>query len=338
MKSYRIKTFNRIDGIVEQGEPVPVPKNDEVLVKIMAVSLNKRDISILNKTYPLPPNSGIIPLSDGAGEVIATGNTVTKFRAGDRVSGAYFPKWRSGRFGTDVMDQLGCTLDGMLAEYVCLKEDYLIRIPDYLSWEEASTLPCAGLTAWASLKDISPAHTILTMGTGGVSIFALQFAKMRGAKVIALTSRNKKVQALYDMGADKVIDTKENTNWDLSVMEATNQRGVDRVIETGGSETLLRSVKSGSIGGEIILLNPAAEHSVEINLNQLTYSMFVRLLSIRTQFVGSRHDFEDMNEALTTNQLRPIITKTFSFNEIHQAYEFFSKGEHLGKVVIRVGI
>jgi NADPH:quinone reductase-like Zn-dependent oxidoreductase len=334
MKSYRIKSFGSIAGIVVQTETDPTPKPGEVLVKLMAASLNRRDLTILNRTYPLPATPDVIPLSDGVGVVVALGAGVTKFKTGDRVSANYFPKWRSGKFDIDVLDQFGCTIDGMLSEYACLHEDYLVRVPDYLSWEEASTLPCAGLTAWCALKTVAPSNTILTMGTGGVSLFAIQFAKLRGAKVIALTSRSEKIDTLYSLGADNVLNSRQHPEWSSPVIDLTGGKGVDLVVETGGSETLERSIKACRIGAEIILLTPSVEKTIDIDLNELTHALFVRLITLKTHYVGSRIDFEEMNQALINNKLLPVIAKTFSFDEVHEAYSYFAKSDHAGKVVI----
>jgi NADPH:quinone reductase-like Zn-dependent oxidoreductase len=334
MKCYRIKSFGSIAGIAGQTETDPTPKPAEVVVKLMAASLNRRDLTILNRTYPLPAIPGVIPLSDGVGTVVALGTGVTKFKTGDRVSATYFPKWRSGKFDMDVIDQFGCTIDGMLAEYVCIHEEYLVRVPDYLSWEEASTLPCAGLTAWCVLKTMSTSNTILTMGTGGVSLFAIQFAKLRGAKVIALTSRNEKIDTLHSLGADNVLNSNQNPEWSSHVIELTGGKGVDLVVETGGSETLQRSIHACRMGAEIVLLTPSVEKPTGIDLNELTHALFVRLITLKTQYVGSRIDFEEMNQALINNKLIPVIAKNFSFNEVHGAYSYFERGDYSGKVVI----
>lgn len=334
MKSYRIKSFGNIAGIVGQSEEDPTPKPGELLVKLMAVSLNRRDLTILNGTYPLPAAPGVIPLSDGVGVVVALGTNVTKFKTGDRVSANYFPKWRSGKFDIDVLDQFGCTIDGMLAEYACIHEEYLVHVPDYLSWEEASTLPCAGLTAWCALKTVSTAHTILTMGTGGVALFAIQFAKLRSAKVIALTSKSEKIDTLYSLGADHVLNYNQNPEWSSQVIDLTGGRGVDVVVETGGSETLQRSIKACRLGAEIVLLTPSVEKSIRIDLNELTHSLFVRLITLKPQYVGTRMDFEEMNQALINNKLTPVVAKKFSFTEVPEAYRYFAKGDHSGKVVI----
>src|SRR6185437_12863166 len=187
MRSYYIDSFGTLEGIKVQDLPDPNPallESTDVLIAVRAASVNRRDLYILRQTYPLRAKQVVIPLSDGAGEVVAVGSQVSRFKPGDRVMGNYFPRSRDGRVGLDIMDQLGCTFDGMLTQYAVLKEDWLVSIPDYLSWEQAATLPCSGLTAWSALfgsRPIHPGETILTIGSGGVAVFAIEFAKMAGA-------------------------------------------------------------------------------------------------------------------------------------------------------------
>ncbi|SFE08099.1 NADPH:quinone reductase [Chitinophaga sp. CF118] len=340
MKSYHIETFGNVNGLIVREHPTPTPGPNEVLVSIKATSLNRRDILILQQTYPLPSKQGVVPISDGTGEVVSTGNNVTKFKKGDRVAGTYFPRWRDGRIGLDIGDQPGCTLDGMLSEFVLLQEDWLVLIPDYLSFEEAATLPCAALTAWSALTSppISPGNTILTIGSGGVSLFAIQFAKLFGAKVIALTSRDENTGQLKSVGADNVVNYYSNPDWSADVLKLTNGQGVDRVIETGGPDTLEQSIKATAIGGEIALLSYQGKinRNAEMGLNKILAPLFSRLITIKPLFVGNRISFENMNRALSQHHIHPEIDRAFSFEEAKDAYRYFAEGKHTGKVIIKV--
>jgi NADPH:quinone reductase-like Zn-dependent oxidoreductase len=340
MKSYHIEAFNTIDGILARQQPTPEPGPYDILIKVKTVSLNRRDILILNQAYPLPARPGIIPISDGAGEVVAIGEKVSKFRIGQRVSGNYFPRWRDGLMRMDIMDQLGCTLDGMLSEFALLHEDWLVGIPEHLTWEEAATLPCSALTAWSALtgpRSLSPGDTVLTIGSGGVSLFVIQFARLFGAKVVVLTTRDEKVKRLKTLGADHVVNYRADPKWSDSVLALTEGRGVDRIIETGGIETMEESVKAIAFGGEIALVTPMGiSRKPGIDSNKLLVPLFVRLVNLRPIFVGSRLSFEQMNRAVASHQLHPLVDRAFSFEEVKEAYHYFDKGEHIGKVIIKV--
>ncbi|HEY5826475.1 MAG TPA: NAD(P)-dependent alcohol dehydrogenase, partial [Cyclobacteriaceae bacterium] len=286
MKSYRIKEFHSINGIRSQQQHDPEPGPEEVVIRVMTASVNRRDAYILNRTYPLPPHENIIPLSDGAGEVTAIGNKVTRFKIGDRVAGNYFPRWRDGRVGMDIMDQLGCTVDGMLCEYAVLHQDWLVLLPDYLTWEEASTLPCAALTAWSALKDLSAGQTVLTMGSGGVSLFAIQFAKARGARLVVLTSRDENAERLMSVGAGLVINYRKNPNWSNEVLRFTKGQGVDLIMETGGTDTIEQSVGAVKMGGEIVVLNPygSSANQDALQSSRILSAVFLRLIHVHAQY------------------------------------------------------
>ena len=342
MQSYHIESFRTLQGIQRKDHPTPIANNlgpEDVLVAVKAASISRRDIYILHQTYPLPGRQGIIPLSDGAGEVVAVGGSVRRFNPGDRVMGNYFARWRDGRVGMDIMDQLGCTLDGMLTQFAILKEEALVHIPDYLSWEQAATLPCSGLTAWSALHDsrpISAGDTVLTIGSGGVSVFALQFARMAGAQVIALTSHESKEARLKDLGASHVINYRANPEWHKEVDRITSGRGVDRILETGGTDTLEQSALAAAFGGEIILLTPSGtlKPGNPVGLNKILTTLFVKAVTLRPVFVGPRLAFEAMLRAVALHHLVPLIDKTFPFDQALEAYEYLAKGEQLGKIVI----
>jgi NADPH:quinone reductase-like Zn-dependent oxidoreductase len=338
MNAYIIENFGSIDGITLTERPVPTPGPNQVLIKVKAVSIARRDLYILNQVYPLPPKQGIIPLSDGVGEVVSTGANVIRFKTGDRVAGNYFANWRDGQMEMDVIDQLGCTLDGMLAEYVLLNEEWLVRIPANLSWEEAATLPCAALTAWSALTGPRPVlagDTVLTIGSGGVAVFTIQFAKMMGARVIALTSKDSKFEALRNLGADEVINYTNQADWHQQVKELTGGNGVSRVIETGGIDTFEQSVKSAAFGAEVTLVSSAGvvNNSTALLKSVLT-PLFVKMISIRPIFVGGRLSFEAMNRAIETFDIKPVIDKIYTFKQVKEAYRYVAAGEQLGKVII----
>lgn len=338
MRAYHIEAFHDVNGIAIRDHAIPVPGPGEILVKVHATSLNRRDIAILHQAYPLPGKPGVVPLSDGAGEVIACGNQCTRFKTGDRVAGTYFPRWRDGRIGYDIVDQPGCTLDGMLAEYVLLAEDGAVHIPGYLSYEQAATLPCAALTAWSALaaRRVDPGSTVLTIGSGGVSLFAIQFARLFGAKVIALTSRDENTDLLRSVGATHVLNYRTNPNWSTDVLALTAGRGVEQVLETGGTDTLEQSIQAAALGGEITLLSYRGTISADavMDLNNILTPLFARLITIRPHFVGSRLDFEAMDQALSLHKIQPVINRVFAFEEAREAYRYFALGQHTGKVII----
>jgi NADPH:quinone reductase-like Zn-dependent oxidoreductase len=332
MKAYHIDQFGSLDGIVLHDDPVPKPSLREVLVRVHARSLNYRDILILRKQYPLPAAQGVVPISDGAGEVVAVGEGVSRVAIGDRVAGTYFPRWEDGRLEPEMgMEQFGCTRGGMLAEFVAMDEQSLVKIPPGLSYQEASTLPCAGVTAWSALtgpRRILPGEIVLTIGSGGVALFALQFAKLFGARTIAITSSSHKVEILEKLGADEVVDYKRNADWDRLVRTLTGGRGVDYVVETGTVETLAKSLSICAWNGEValVLASPTGG-SIDI-------AAFRGLVTARRVFVGSRASFEAMNRAITTHNLRPVIDRVFPFGEARAAYKHFEARQQVGKVVI----
>ncbi|MFF3873558.1 NAD(P)-dependent alcohol dehydrogenase [Streptomyces sp. NPDC001978] len=338
MRTYHLHTPGRIDGIVARDtahRPDPGPR--DIVVRMRAVSLNRRDLLILHAKYPLAAPPDQIPLSDGAGEVVAVGDEVTRFTVGDRVTSTYFPNWIDGRITPAVIDQPGATLPGMLAEYVRLDQDAAVRAPDHLGWEEAACLPCAGVTAWHAVTGGDPlltGETVLTLGTGAVSLFAVQFAKTLGAEVVATTSGPAKAERLKALGADHVIDHAANPAWAQAVREVTGGRGADLVVETVGPDTIEQSVRAAALYGRIVLIaaNSPRRDSLEISTDTLASS----LLTMRRIFVGSRTQVEAMNKAIALNALRPVVDRVFGFDEVHEAYGYYASGAAFGKVVIRI--
>ncbi|TGQ73315.1 NAD(P)-dependent alcohol dehydrogenase [Mesorhizobium sp. M00.F.Ca.ET.186.01.1.1] len=335
MRNYRLQERGEgIDRLALREDAVPQPSPYQILVRVRATSLNRRDTMILNGTYPLPPRPGVIPLSDGAGEVVAVGDAVRRFAVGDRVTGSYFARWIDGRLHPGVIDQLGCTLDGMLGEYALLDEQWAARLPDHLSWHEAATFTCAGLTAWSALTGGAeipkPGQWVLTIGSGGVALFALQFAKLMGCRVAAVTSRGEKADRLRALGADLVIATPVTPEWGMKLREATG--GIDLVVETGGPATFPQSLIASALYGRIVLLTVQDQKGRSVEIPGAVYQR--SLATISRVFVGSRNGLEAMLAAVATHRLKPVIDRVFPFAEAHEAYRHFQQGDVFGKVVI----
>ncbi|WP_405495824.1 NAD(P)-dependent alcohol dehydrogenase [Streptomyces sp. NBC_00096] len=342
MRAYHLETFATIEGIVlrDGGGPRPAPAGPTgIVVRVRAASLNKRDLLILHGRYPLAAEPGVVPLSDGAGEVVAVGESVTRFAVGDRVSCAYFPHWRDGRITPELTAQPGCTFDGMLAQYAVLDEQWAVRIPEHLSWEEAATLPCAAVTAWNALTGGEggaplPGRSVLTLGTGPVALFAVQFAKLLGCRVVSTTSSQEKADRLKALGADAVVDYVRTPEWGSTVRELTGG-GADLVVETGGPDTIEQSVRASSLYGQIALLVTASAAKSGIEISHAAYAS--SLATIRRVFVGSRTQFESMNTTIAAHGLRPVVDRVLPFEEAHEAYRGYAADAPFGKVVIRVG-
>ena len=320
--------------IVDRPEPSALGPHD-VRVRVRAVSLNYRDIVVArgSKKRAKP----IVPVSDGAGEVVAVGDEVTRVKIGDRVAASFFPTWLSGAFVEEHhANALGGSLDGMLAEQVVLAEGAWVKIPSHFSLEQAATLPCAGVTAWHALFEaatLRPGDRVLVQGTGGVSIFALQLARAAGADVIATSSAADKRARLEQMGAAKTIDYREDPKWGDAVRAAAGGRGVDLAVEVGGAGTFDQSIKALRYGGTMSLLGILAGLQGPID----TYSIFHKNLRVHGLYVGSVAMFEDLVRALEASKIEPIIDQVFPFAEARAAYEHLASGKHFGKVVIRVG-
>lgn len=334
MQSYRLEQFGSLDHLRLVQEALPQPGRNQVLVKVRACSLNYRDLAILQGTSTLSPRAGLIPLSDGAGEVIRIGDSVTQFQPGDRVAGSFFPYWFAGELDAAAgRGTYGSRADGWLTEFKVLDEETLVHFPDYLSFAQAATLPCAAVTAWNSLmssRPLQPGETVLVQGTGGVALFAVQLAKLMGVRVIALTSSEEKQRLLYSLGADHVIDYRQHPAWHQQVRELTGGEGVQRVVEIGGPGTLDNSLRATAPGGEIALLGFVAEGEQAIDF----MTLFTSGATIRPFSVGSRQDFINLNRALAHSQLQPVIDKTFSFAETPAAWRYFASRQQVGKVVI----
>ncbi len=332
MKSYHANSGAGIAGLTLREHPQPVPGPREALIKVRANSLNSRELLVLEGAYVLPVKADVVMGADGAGEVVEVGADVTRVAVGDRVAASMFPRWIAGRIDWEYAPQLGGSLDGMMTEFIVLNQDALVHIPQHLSFEEGATLPCAAVTAWNALtgaRRLQAGDTVLTLGTGGVSLFALQFAKTFGARVIATTSSEDKVRKLKAVGADDVINYRTTPDWEAAVRDLTRGRGVDQVVEVAGG-TLEKSIKSTALDGQINFIGRMARGSSTLDTNILYRSA----ATVRVVFAGNRTHFAEMNRAITVNQLGPIVDRAFAFADLPAAFQYFNGSSHFGKVTI----
>ena len=337
MKAYLIDSDGGIDAIKRVDHPDPSPGPGEVIVRIRANSLNYRDLGITRGGYARNDTRPVIPLSDGAGEVAAAGDGVTRFKTGDRVVANFFRDWIAGDVAEQQMHSaLGGGIDGTLCEYVCLPQHAWLPIPDHLSYEEAATLPCAAVTAWQALVTLGrlkAGDVVLTLGTGGVSVFALQFAKLHGATVIVTSSSDEKLERARQLGADHGINYKTTSDWDAAARRLTGGRGVDNVVEVGGPGTFERSLAATKVSGRVSLIGVLTGGAGQVNP---MLALFNRV-TVQGIYVGSVEMFADMNRAIAASQMKPVIDRTFGFDEALDAYRHLKSGTHFGKVVISHG-
>ena len=335
MKAHRFDSFDSLDALRLHEDIDPRPQRGEVLVRVHAVSLNYRDLAMLRGRYPRKCVPGHVPLSDAAGEIVAIGEGVRAFKVGERVISAFHPRWFGGDMpSTIAQDSYGAESDGWLCELKAVSQEAVVRLTDTLSYEEGSTLPCAGLTAWTALagpKPIRAGHSVLVQGSGGVSIFALQLARAVGATVIATTSSAAKAEKLKALGAAEVVNYAEVPEWGKAVRALTGGRGVDRVVEVGGPGTIVQSLHAVALGGEIASIGFLSTENPGIDFFQLKMSG----ASLRNITVGDRAGLLDLNRAVAATGLKPIIDRVFAFNEAREAFSHLESGAHLGKVVIR---
>ncbi|MGC0418916.1 zinc-dependent alcohol dehydrogenase family protein [Embleya sp. AB8] len=337
MKSYHLRPGAGIDGLTVREHDVPEPAPGQVLVRVRATSLSLRELLVLDGDYPLPVLPDTIPGCAGAGEVVAIGAGVTRFGPGDRVAATVFPDWIDGPFAPAYAAQLGSSRDGMLTEYALVDERGLVRLPAHLSYEEAATLPLTAVTAWHALtggRPVVAGETVLTLGTGGVSLFALQLAKVAGARVIATTSSPDKAERLRALGADEVVDYRVTPAWGEEVRRITGGRGVDRVVDIAGD--LAQSLAATALGGEIAFVGHWL--GTDAGSPSLSASAFFTAGAVlRPLAVGSRARFEALNRAVGTWGLRPSIHREFGFDEVPDALRYYRKGGFVGNVVIGHG-
>ncbi len=337
MKAWTIQTHGSLDGLTLVEQTQPAPAKEEVLVRVRAVSLNFRDLITIEKERSgnLPPP--LVPCSDGAGEIVAIGAGVTRFKVKDRVAGIFFRDWVEGPFEMKYHEcAVGGSRQGMLSEFVTIPEHAAVGIPALLSFEEAATLPCAGLTAWQALftrGELRAGHTVLALGTGGVSIFALQLANAAGARVIVTSSSDEKLAHAKELGASATINYRTTPDWDKEVWRITEKGGVDHVVEVGGPGTLGRSMNSVAAGGHIALIGVLTGFGAP---DTGLFPLVARNARLDGIYVGSRAHFEALNDFLTQHRIRPVIDRVFPFTEAREAFAYLHSARHFGKVVIRV--
>ncbi len=322
-----------IDALKLGQRPVPKPRRGEILVHLKAASLNYRDLAILVQKYiptlPLP----YVPASDACGEVVEVGEAVTRFKVGDRVMPIYTQGWHDGLPTLELRTKrtLGAPLDGVLQEYIAVPAEDAVSVPGHLSDGEAATLPIAALTAWSTLQEggVKPGDTVLVQGTGGVALFALQFARLAGARVIALSSSDEKLKRAKQLGADVGINYRTTPDWNVAVKDATRGHGVDIVVETAGA-TLDKTLACLAFGGFVGVVGFVAGYKAEIPLRALLGPM-IRVQGIA---VGSRARFETMNRAIAQHKLKPVVDSTFPLDKAAEAFRHMEQGRHFGKIVI----
>jgi NADPH:quinone reductase-like Zn-dependent oxidoreductase len=324
-----------LDQLAWAERPVPTPGPGEILVKMQAFSLNYRDLRVVQGVYNPKMKLPMVPLSDGAGEVAELGAGVTRFKTGDRVAAIFMQGWIEGGIDdTKWRTALGGAIDGVAAEYRIFPEHGLVAIPDYLSYEEAAALPCAGVTAWNALHEtgsVKPGEQVLALGTGGVSLFALQFATLAGAQVLITSSSDHKIAKATELGARRAVNYKSTPEWDKRIKEFTAGRGVDHVVEVGGAGTLARSMRAVRTGGTISLIGLLAEGS-EVNPTPI----LMRYIRVQGIYVGSRIMFENMLRAMSITQMRPVIDRVFPFDELRESLRYMEEARHFGKICLRV--
>ncbi len=337
MRAYQLpKGGVGIDAITKVERPQPKPAHRQVLVKVAACSLNFRDLGIVRGTYRMPVRENIVPLSDGAGEVVEAGAGVTRVKVGDKVAGCFFQRWPGGEPPPDVQaGALGGGTDGMLAEYVVLEEEGVVKVPAHLSLEEGATLPCAAVTVWNAMMEhakLVGGQTVLLQGTGGVSVFGLQLARAMGIVSVITSSSDDKLAKAKTLGAAHTINYKTTPDWEKAAMEFTGGRGVDHVVEVGGAGTLARSFGAIRVGGRISMIGGLSGAATELDPRLI----MARRANIQGISVGSTQMFEALNRAIAANGIKPVIDKVFGFDEARAAYQHMASGAHFGKIVIRV--
>ena len=334
-RAWRLKSLNGLDDFNMCDEPDPVPQRGEVLIRVRAVSLNYRDLAIALGTYVWPATPGLIPCSDAVGEIAAVGEGVTAFKVGDRVASSFYPRWFGGKPPADTASlSYGSGQDGWLCSHKVVSQEAVVRLPDALDWAAGSTLPCAGVTAFNALcggAGLQPGDTVLTLGSGGVSIFALQLAKAFGARVIATTSSDDKAEILRRLGADEIVNYRAVPEWGQHVRKVvTGGLGADRVVEVGGPGTINQSLYAVARGGELVLVGYVTQDNPGIDYFHLKGTG----ATIRSINVGPRAMLEQCIRVVTAARISPVIDRQFAFEEAREAFVHLRNATHVGKIVI----
>jgi NADPH:quinone reductase-like Zn-dependent oxidoreductase len=335
MKVWQIQSFG-IDQLVLADLPKPRPGRGQVLVKVHAVSLNYRDLLMVRGYYNPKMALPRVPCSDGAGEVVEVGEGVDTVTVGQRVAGIFMQHWLDGPpTAENSRGALGGDVDGMLAEYVVLHQSGVVSIPEHLSFAEAAALPCAGVTAWNAVVNaaqVKPGDVVLIQGTGGVSIFALQFAKMAGAVVIGTSSSDEKLQRAKTMGLDAGLNYRQSPEWAKWVLQETNNRGADLIVEVGGAGTFNQSLQAVRYGGTVAQIGVLSQSEQPMPIPLILHHQ-VRIQGI---YVGSKSHFEAMNRAIAATRTQPAVDQIYAFDKAREALKSMETGSHFGKIVIRV--
>jgi NADPH:quinone reductase-like Zn-dependent oxidoreductase len=340
IRQYQLEREGKALRLAMKTVPRPTAQAGQVLVRVRAVSLNQRDLLVMAGQYGAGGGGdmdGKVPLSDGAGEVIAVGAGVNRFKVGDRVAGIFFTQWIDGKRTPQVAPSArgGGGVDGMLSEVLAAHQDTLVRIPDHLTFEEAATLPCAGVTAYRALfvdGRLQKGEFVLLEGTGGVSMFGLQFAAAAGARPIITSSSDDKLQQARKLGAFGTVNYRTNPEWQREVRKLTNNAGVDHVLEVGGRDTLPRALEALGFEGHLAIIGGLSGFGGEIAPGRLMTSG----ASVTGIYVGSRADFEAMNRFITEHKIRPVVDRVFPFEEAAKAYDFMDNGSYVGKIVVKL--
>jgi NADPH:quinone reductase-like Zn-dependent oxidoreductase len=334
MRKYALGDEPGFENLRTQSADEPAVNRHSVLVDMRAWSLNYRDLLVATGKYGGKYQPGLVPLSDGAGEVIAVGDEVTEFKPGDMVASCFFKGWAEGPLSpAKAKTALGGAVDGVLAERVAMPEWSWVKAPSNLSFDEAATLPCAALTAWNALfdtADLKPGQTVLLQGTGGVSMFGLQFAKAAGARVLITSSSDDKLGFADEKGADEGINYKTHPDWERIAFERTGGVGVDVILDVGGSDTLGKSLRAARYGGRIVVIGVLSGGVAELPIGHL----LTKNLQLTGIYVGSREQFIAMNRAIEQAGISPVIDRRFEFGDAVSAYRRIQSGEHMGKIVI----